>query len=424
VEEAVRESAVATFSQPVINPICANVQAANHHALLKEAESMTRRRYQQGGIFLRGTRRPVWVARWREDVIGADGNVRRVRRSEVVGTKKDFPTKKLALRELEILVAPVNRPDYRALKCETFAVFAKTWQKDVLSQHKPSTQSVIKSQLRTRLIPFFGSMLMKDIDWNMVQVFVRGCGNMSPKTVHNYIGTLKMMWKSAKSGGWVSHNPTKELTLPKKKRPNGDFYEASEAKQIIAAAEGKYKTAYWLAAETGLRPGELCGLRVADLDLLNQTVSVAQSIWNGQAGTPKTANAYRKMAISPQLATYLRSYLATVKPNPGGLVVASTNGKPLGPSQIMRTNLRPLCIRLGIEPKALKAFRHCSATMMDQENVPLKVRQQRLGHAPGSKVTEDYTHAIREDDRNAAATMGALLTGSIQRSLDPSWTQV
>lgn len=224
-----------------------------------------------------------------------------------------------------------------------------------------------------------------------------------------------MIWTSARAGGWVArdHDPLAGLTLPKKQQPHGAFYDASEAKRIIAAAEGKYKTLYWLAAETGMRSGELCGLRIIDLDLLNQTVSVAQSVWNGRTQTPKSRNAYRRMAISPQLTSYLRNYLATVKTNPGGLVAASVTGQPLGPSQIMRTNLSPLCIKLGIEPRGMKAFRHCSATMMDQAGVPTKTRQERLGHAPGSKVTEiHYTHALGADDKNAAAAMGALLAGS------------
>ena len=274
--------------------------------------------------------------------------------------------------------------------------------------------------MRTQLIPFLGPYLMKDIDWNLVQSFIQGCQKKSPKTCRNYIASLKMMWKSAKSGGWVSHDPLIDLTLPKKVRPKGDFYEASEAQQIISAANGKYKTLYWLAAETGLRPGELCGLRVSDIDLLKQSVSVAQSVWNGKTQTPKSENALRRMAISAQLTSHLRIYLASSKPNPGGLVVASAKGKPLSPSQIMRTNLKPLCIKLGIEPKALKAFRHCSATMMDQAGVPTKVRQERMGHAPGSKVTEiHYTHALSADDRKAAATMGALLAGSTIQKLGP-----
>lgn len=211
----------------------------------------------------------------------------------------------------------------------------------------------------------------------------------------------------------MSHDPFVDLVMPAKQMPNQAFFTAEEARRVIAAANGKYKTLYWLAAETGMRPGELCALRVEDIDLLNLTVGISRSVWGGEFQTPKTRNAYRRMAISRQLADYLRSYFAATAPNILGLVVASFTGKPLGPSQVMRQELKPLCIKLGIFPKGLKAFRHCSATMMDQAGVPTKVRQERLGHAPGSKVTDfHYTHAMGADDRNAAAAMGNWLAGS------------
>jgi hypothetical protein len=99
---------------------------------------MARRRYQRGSVFLRGKRDLVWVARWREDVIDSAGQVKRVRRSEVLGTRKDFPTKKLALRELEDRTAPVNSMSYRAMRTATFAEFAKLLEEQVLTQYKPS----------------------------------------------------------------------------------------------------------------------------------------------------------------------------------------------------------------------------------------------------------------------------------------------
>lgn len=372
---------------------------------------MARRRYQQGSLKLRGKRRLVWCARWREDVVLPSGKIKRVRRNEVIGTKADFPTKKLALRELELRVAPINSPDYRALRSETFAQFATEWKKKVLSQHKPSTQYITESQIRNHLIPFFGNYPMKDINWHAIQTFIQECKS-SPKSCRNYVGTLKMMWKSARAGGWVSHNPFTDLVMPKRNMQRQSFFTAEEACRIITASTGKYKTLYWIAAETGMRAGELCGLIEEDLDLRHLTVTICRSVWGGKFQTPKTANAYRKMAISPQLAEHLKTYLASRPSNPLGLVVASVSGKPLHPSAVMHNELAPLCKRLNIPPKGLKAFRHCSATMMDQAGVPTKVRQERLGHAPGSKVTEiHYTHAMGADDRNAAATIGNWLTG-------------
>jgi hypothetical protein len=101
---------------------------------------MARRRYQRGSVFLRGKRDLVWVARWREDVIDSAGQVKRVRRSEVLGTRKDFPTKKLALRELEDRTAPVNSMSYRAMRTATLAEFAKLLEEQVLTQYKPSNR--------------------------------------------------------------------------------------------------------------------------------------------------------------------------------------------------------------------------------------------------------------------------------------------
>src|SRR5690349_24206356 len=62
--------------------------------------SLARKRYQTGSVFLRG-KNPVWIGRYREDVIRPDGKVVRKRRSVVLGTKKEFPTKRLAERRFE-----------------------------------------------------------------------------------------------------------------------------------------------------------------------------------------------------------------------------------------------------------------------------------------------------------------------------------
>lgn len=74
---------------------------------------MARRRYQYGSVFLRGKREKVWVGRWRESIIGPDGNEKRVPRKEVLGTKQDFPTQRLAERELEARIRPINSLTYR-----------------------------------------------------------------------------------------------------------------------------------------------------------------------------------------------------------------------------------------------------------------------------------------------------------------------
>lgn len=70
---------------------------------------MARRRYQRGYLYLRGRKTSVWVGRWREDVMRSDGSVQRIRRSLVIGTRADFPTRRLAERQFETLLARITR---------------------------------------------------------------------------------------------------------------------------------------------------------------------------------------------------------------------------------------------------------------------------------------------------------------------------
>jgi len=370
---------------------------------------MARRRYQRGSVVLRGKRQPVWVGRWREDVIDAAGQVRRVRKNEVLGSKKSFPTMKLALRELESRLAPINDPSYRARREETFAQFVDFWKKNVLPSHKPSTQYSVNSQLKCHLIPYFGKMQLRDIHWRTIQEFIRQ-SRKSPKTRHNLVLTLQMVWKSAMADEYVSHDPFNRLKFPSSGPTSPFFYTAAEAKSIIAAAEGQYKTLYWLAAETGVRPGELCAFFVSDLDLEKRLIHVKRSVWRTIFTTPKTTNAIRSIAISEELAEHLYAFLQTWRPNPIGLIFVSPRGGPLHPCSVRRDSLAPICDALGISSKGLKAFRHCSATLMDQAGVPMKVRQERLGHAPGTKITMvHYTHSVSADARSAATAVGNML---------------
>jgi integrase len=305
-------------------------------------------------VFLRGKRELVWVGRWREDVIAPGGKIQRVRKNEVLGTKRDFPTKKLALRELADRIAPVNSTSYRATRTATFAEFAKLWQEQVLTQYKLSTQEWSGRVLRGVLLPHFAKMQMKDISTMTLQLFVNRC-TQSSKTSSNFLGLLRMMWKIAKAWGYVTHDPFEGLVLPKHQARTPFFFTVDEVKLILAGSEIPYKTLYWMAAETGMRPGELAGLRLEDLNLEGLSVRVVQSVWAGKVQAPKNANAVRQLAISPELAGHLRIYLSAWRPNPLKLLFASQNGTPLSSGNVWKRHLGPLLDRLGIKRRGLNA---------------------------------------------------------------------
>lgn len=375
---------------------------------------MARRRFQKGSLFIRGKRVPKWILRWRDDVI-EDGRVRRIYRSEVLGTLEEFPTRKLAERELQARLSIVNDPGYRARPTARFQQFASRWETTVLSQHSPSHQGTVRSQLRKHLIPFFGRFTLREIQTEDVQRFLSGV-RASPKTVRNLYITIRSMWKMARVWGYVRHEVCDGIVLPKSQRARRIFFTLEEVQRIIAAAAEPLKTFYWLAAETGMRAGELTGLRLDDLDLESQRVHVRQSAWHGKIKGPKTENAYRAFSLSSQLSSHLATFLQTWSPNEQRLLFATKNGTPWDSNLIVKRKLRPLLRSLGIEAGGLHAFRHANETMMDRLSVPLKVRQERLGHSDPRMTLGTYTHVASADDKRIAEQLGEIL--------NPSCTQV
>lgn len=369
---------------------------------------MARRRYQRGSLFLRGKKNRVWVGRWREDVIEANGTLRRVYCSRVLGSISDFPTRKLALRELERHVASINDPRYRARPSCTFEEFSNRWQSMVLKQHKVSTQHTIQSELRRHLIPFFGPYLMRDIQPELVQRFVSQV-NAGPKTIRNLVATLRMMFHSARAWGYFSHNPVEGVVLPKARKPVRYSFSLEELQRLLATAEEPERTFYLLAAETGLRAGELCGLRVDDVDLERGLLFVRQSAWRGRLQEPKTEASIRMFALSSRLAEALRAQLQHWRLNSDRLLFVTRSGRPWDAGAVVKRRLHPLLDQLAIPRCGLHAFRHANSSLMDRFNTPLKVRQQRLGHSDPRTTLGTYTHAASEDDRRIAEQLGAIL---------------
>jgi len=274
----------------------------------------------------------------------------------------------------------------------------------------------VRSQLKKWLVPYVGSCAMREVGGQTVQMFVQRC-SLAPKSCHNLVLTLRMMWSCARAWGYVSHDPFEGLVLPKIARQAQFFFTLDEIQRIIAAASGPLKSFYWLAAETGMRAGELCGLRIDDMDLEQCVINVKPTVWRGRIQTPKTVNSIRQFAISPKLASHLRAYLSTWRPNLLNLVFATKNGTPWDQNLVVKRKLHPLLKSLGIRRCGLHAFRHTNGSLMDRLNAPMKIRQERFGPAPGSNLTLGiYTHTVEEDDRRVAEQLGEMLCPNV-----PSW---
>ena len=197
--------------------------------------------------------------------------------------------------------------------------------------------------------------------------------------------------------------------MPKRHRVAQRSYSLEEIQRILEAAGEPERTLYWLAAETAMRGGELCGLQIGDFDLERGLARVNRSVWRGKVQSPKSEHPDRCFALSSQLLYQLADYLRRWKPNEKGWLFATRNGTPWDQNLVVKRKLQPLLDSLGIKRGGLHAFRHANITLMDRLGVPLKVRMQRIGHSDPALTMGTYTHVESEDDERIAEQLGGIL---------------
>lgn len=289
----------------------------------------------------------------------------------------------------------------------------------------------MKGHIKNSLLPEFGKLAVGDVDSERVQKFLnRLVGKASPKTVKNIWTTLRIMWNSAVAWKYVTGELRVEL--PKARKLRMRCYAVEEVKRMLAHTEGADRVFFWLAAETGLRAGELIAPRVSDFDVEKLSLEVSKAIWNGSEDNPKTEAAFRTICISSRLGSQVKEYLAG---RTDGYLFQTSSGNPWDASNVLERKLNTLLERLEIpkidtkllakfvgkdrtiekatrsEKRAaslgLHSLRHTVATAMDSLRIPQQIRKQRLGHS-GNSVTENYTHTFTEDERDAAERLGQL----------------
>lgn len=375
-----------------------------------KAFEMARRRYQRGSLRRRGS---SWFGVWREDVRDAtSGEVQRKQIVERLGSIEDFPTKKLAARELETRTQNINALTYRPRTVANFEQFSIRWQSGVMVNHKRSAQASERSIIKVHLLPRWGKMQLKEIeaDPEAVQAWISSI-RLEPKTQRNIGKLMSEMMDIAIEWGYITYNPLARVRYKPFPLKDEEFALSLEQIQaIITAAPEPYKTMYWILGETGIRAGEVLALGFEHFDLENRVIFIRRKVWRGELETVKSKKGVRSFAISEQLAEHVKLYADGRK---SGFIFADGEGKPVTYDHAMYEEFQPLLEELKIPLCGFHAFRHGNASLMDQLNIPAKTRMDRLGHEK-LDTTMGYTHAVSEDDRAVASQLGKMLTGSVQ----------
>jgi integrase len=286
---------------------------------------------------------------------------------------------------------------------------------------RPGSLEVYERQYRTRIAPTLGSLRLDQLTRQRLEAWLAGLVERDParRSVEQAVTALSSMLGVAAEWGRLPTNPALKLRLPA--RPGRAASGAERvldrdqiAAMLAACKARRSQTLLRAAAETGMRRGELIGLRWDDVLLDERRIVVRRSVWQGGQGTrhvltPKMGRT-RRVAITDALADALDTYRAeqAVAGNDvrAGYVWPGRAGGPTGrdsPSNLLERVLD----RAGLvdsEGKPLVSFhglRHSAASIALASGVPLIVVSRQLGHSRVDVTAERYAHLLSDAELDA-----------------------
>ena len=235
---------------------------------------------------------------------------------------------------------------------------------------------------------------------------------LSAKTVRNINQIISSALNLAIEQKLIHTNPTASCALPKIERKEMNTLPAEQLASFLREAKesGVYEL-YYIALVTGLRRGELLGLKWKDIDLDNGIIRVQRQVAriDGEVveAPLKTKNSYRNIPIPNDAVEILKTQKKTTA---GEYVFPSPNGGPISPDSVGNM-LHRVLKRAGLPKVRFHDLRHTFATLALQNGVDIKTVSSMLGHYSAGFTLDTYTHVTTPAQMEAANTMGNVLAG-------------
>lgn len=285
---------------------------------------------------------------------------------------------------------------------------------------KDTTLNAYGQNWQVHLEPFFKDIDMDDIKNSILQKYVDGkiAEGLGVHSVRDHIVVIKNMVKlhsleeDRPLVSFIIVWPAKSAQQSKER----EKYTDKEIKTLIEHCKESsrhFDKIIALGALTGLRIGELCGLRFEDFDYENGTVSVHRTVGRMRTmdgdtelfvNTPKCGSSERTVPVPSWLIQYFKRYQKLFKCEPEMYISANIVSRqriPFLEPRTMRPMFKRLCSKLGITYKSFHSLRHTYASRLLQAKVDIRTTADLLGHSDVETTLNIYAHS--DDDAKRAA---------------------
>lgn len=319
------------------------------------------------------------------------------------------------------LNADVQRGEYRPDSKVTFYEYAKEWPTLYTGRTgrgvRPMTVKEYERDLK-RAMDWFGRRKLTSLTPSDIKAYAASIveSGAAAATVRRYVAPVKALLATAYEDGLIRANPAAgvRLAVPQQHQVDDDeqvkALDRDQLVRLLAGLDGWQHTMVTLAAETGLRIGELVGLTWANVDLDGRRVLVRQRIRKTDLAKPKSDRSKRDVPISGAMAKRLAELrLASRFSTPADYVFTTRTGKHLDARNTYRW-LKPAMEEAGAAWAGWHSLRHTAASRWLLAGVSIAQVSRLLGHADASFTLRVYISVLPDDlpsGDTLAAAVGA-----------------
>ena len=362
--------------------------------------------------------------------VGVDPSTGR-RRQQMKG---GFATRAAAEDALRALLTSVDQGSYVSRSNVTLAEFLKDWLGTIKPRLRETTWysygiavERISREIGAVRLQTVTPLQIEKVYATLLDSGGKNKGPLAPKTVRNCHIVLHRALADAERLGLVSRNAAHAAKAPVARRKEMATWTSEELAAFLrSATEDRFYAAYVVLATTGMRRGEVLGLRWSDLDIEGRRLSVAQTLTtiNDRVflGPTKTVRSRRNVALDRDTVAVLRAHrkhqsedrlaLGASWDASHDLVFCEPDGTPLHPDRFTATFKRRVRDSGLPELRGPHSLRHTWATLALKAGVHPKVVSDRLGHATIAVTIDTYSHVTPSLDATAADTVAAQIFGS------------
>lgn len=313
-------------------------------------------------------------------------------------------TKREVKEKAEKLIADIQTDNYVKNNKTTLENYSKLWIETYCNHLSESTVKEYKFDLKNHINRSLGNMELQKIKRSDVQQFINNMSeSLSPKTVKNIYHILASILKNAERDELINKSPAQNISLPKLKTKERLPLEIDQMYKLLEISKNtRYEEVIEFLLLTGLRIGELIGLKRDCIDLENKIIIIKRQYSDklNKLTLPKHSK-IREVPLPKRAIEILENYLSLN----GDLVFIQRSGKGKGNKLNQRAfnrELKRLGSLIGRSDLSAHILRHTYGTILLEAGISPKVIQSNLGHFTSDFTLKVYTHAT-EKGKNLSA---------------------